>query len=73
MPRTIYTSESDRSGISITYYKTNRDIAVFGWYDSCVGIEGKSWQLAEFLTELGVTEHDCTKAFKKYRESMAAS
>lgn len=38
MPKTIYLSESDSSGISITWTPTVQRIDISAWYDSMVGI-----------------------------------
>jgi hypothetical protein len=66
MPKTVYAPENaDRSGVSIDYYKTRRRIEVSGWYDSHVGIEGRSFRLGEFLTRLGISLAGCRQALKE--------
>jgi len=68
MPKTLYLPKeptSPRSGIAITYTPSARRIDVSGWYDSCVGIEGASMRLGEFLRELGISEQDCRRELKQ--------
>jgi len=56
-------AEASRSGIKISYTMSNQAIAIFGWYDGFVGIEGESMTLREFFIRLGITEKECHKAF----------
>lgn len=67
MPTKLTLTDSDyhRSGVEITWTKTAQRLDIFGWYDSCVGIQGDSFQLAEFFRKLGITKKDCDKAFKE--------
>ena len=64
MPKTVYFSPGDRSGISVVWWKTTGRLSFGGWYDSMVGIEGENVTLREFFDRLGITEKDCQKAFK---------
>lgn len=59
------TDEYSSSGISITYVKSRKTLWVSGWYDSFVGIQGRSLSLAEFFNELGISEKDLKSVFKK--------
>jgi len=68
MPKTYYIGDFDYSGIDVTFYKTSRDIAIGGWYDGCVGIEGERMSLRDFFGELGITLKDCERAFKETGE-----
>ncbi len=64
MPTRIdFTSGWERSGIDITWYKTSRELAIHGWYDSQVGIEGERMGLRDFFDRLGITSKDCEKVF----------
>lgn len=63
MPKTISIG-TDNSGIAVTWTPSAKRIDIHGWYDSMVGIEGRSFALAEFFRELGITEKDVKKAFK---------
>jgi hypothetical protein len=66
MPRRIDLSDEwGHSGIDITWTPTAQRLDIGGWYDSFVGIETRSLQLREFFDKLGITEKDCTKAFKQ--------
>jgi hypothetical protein len=66
MPKRIdLTDEWGRSGIDITWTPTAHRLDIGGWYDNFVGIETHSLQLREFFDKLGITEKDCTKAFKQ--------
>jgi hypothetical protein len=65
MPKTIYLTNDDAdNGINITWTPSRQQLYISGWFDSFVGIEGKSMFLIDFFTELGITEKDCIKAFK---------
>jgi hypothetical protein len=64
MPKTI-TLGNDNDGINITWTPSAQRLDVDGYYDSFVGIQGKSFTLAEFFKELGITEKDVRKAFKE--------
>jgi hypothetical protein len=55
----------DRSGVMVAYVKSRRLVRVGGWYDSFVGIEGFEKPLAEFLTELGITDSDVRRALAR--------
>lgn len=59
-PKAIYTvpdkPHEHHSGIMVSYTKSTNKIYISGWYDSFVGIEGKEWDLADFLNELGITK-----------------
>lgn len=67
MPKTAYLSPEsvERSGIAVEYVKRSRILQFFGWYDTMVGIEGKSIPLADFFRMTGITERDCRKAFEE--------
>lgn len=53
------------SGIQIDYIKSRKTFSVFGWYDSCVGIQGKEFTLKELLEHFKITVKDCQKALEK--------
>jgi len=61
----------DRSGIEVVYVKSRRLIRVSGWYDSFVGIDGFEKSLADFLTELGITESDVHRALTTGKHTKA--
>ena len=64
-PSIEFTDDSGgRSGISITYIKSRKVLAFFGWYDSFVGIQGGSLALKDFFAQLGITKKDALKAFE---------
>ncbi len=66
MPKTIYIPKGGgSSGISITWTPSAQRLDIDGYYDSFVGIQGKSFELAKFFKELGITKKDVDKAFKK--------
>jgi hypothetical protein len=54
----------DVSGIRIGHTKSKRLLAVFGWYDTYVGIEGGQIALEQFLDTLGVSTRDLKKIIK---------
>lgn len=56
---------TDHSGIDLEYRPKDQLISVIGHYDSFVGIEGESFTLKEFFDAMGITEQDCTNAFKQ--------
>ena len=58
------TDEWGHSGIDITWTPSAQRLSFGGWYDSFVVIESHSFRLREFFDALGITEKDCTKAFK---------
>ncbi len=64
MPKTIFLG-NESNGISVTWTPSARRIDIHGWFDNIVGIEGRSFTLAEFFRELGITEKDVIKAFKE--------
>lgn len=64
MPKTIFIGTDD-NGIAITWTPSARRIDIDGWYDGMVGIEGRSFTLAEFFREFGITEKDVKKALKE--------
>lgn len=65
MPTTTYfPSDASRSGINITWTPSAQRIAIGGWYDSFVGLEGESLSLRAFFDRLGITEAQCRKAWK---------
>lgn len=45
---------SDHSGIGIEFIKRRKVIAVWGWYDTFVGISGQEIPLSEFFEKLGI-------------------
>jgi hypothetical protein len=63
MPRTIKLG-NDNTGITITWTQSAQRLDVDGYYDSFVGIQGKSFELAEFFKDLGITEKDVKNALK---------
>jgi len=64
-PREIrFTHPYSNSGIVIEFTRRSQKISVYGWYDSCVGIESTTISLADFLTNLGITAAMCEKALK---------
>ncbi len=68
MPKRIYIPENAKwSGIDVTWTPSAGRLDIGGWYDSMVGIEGKSFSLREFFDALGITEKDCRKAFEQKR------
>ena len=65
MPKTIYLPpDAKHSGISITWTPSANRLDIFGWYDSCVGIEGQSFTLAEFFAQIGISERDVRRALR---------
>lgn len=44
---------SDSSGITLEHNKRAGCVSVSGWYDGCVGIEGKEFDTADLLQQLG--------------------
>jgi len=64
MPKTI-TIGTDHDGIAVTWTPSARRIEIHGWFDNIVGIEGRSFTLAEFFRELGITEKDIKKALRE--------
>jgi hypothetical protein len=62
MPKTVTFGTRD-SGIAITWTPSASRLDVNGWFDSIVGIEGRSLSLAEFFRELGITEKDIKKHY----------
>lgn len=70
MPTKFYIPEdATRSGIEIRWCKTGQYLCIGGWYDSCVGLDGKTITLAGFFGKLGITENDCKKAFKELKNT----
>jgi hypothetical protein len=59
------TNDGSDSGITVTWIPSRQRLDISGWFDSFVGIEGKSMFLSDFFKELGITERDCIKAFKQ--------
>ena len=57
MPRNIEIGNK-YSGVKIEYVKSRKVINVWGWYDTCVGIEGREMPLWEFCAELGIKRED---------------
>ena len=69
MPKTIYIpNDAKHSGINITWTESTQRLDFGGWYDTCVGIGGDELTLREFFDQLGITENDCKKAFKKTKD-----
>ena len=70
MPTKLYVPhDAKEQGIEILWYKTPQTLSIWGWYYSRIGIEGRSFTLAEFFSELGITEEDCKKAFKELKHN----
>ena len=67
MPRVLELTDPEygSSGIQITWTPSARRLDFFGWYDSCVGIQGDSFSLREFFDKLGINKKDCEKAFEE--------
>ncbi len=65
-PKIIFGSE--RSGIEITYTKTRKSLYVFGWYDTCTGIEGGEISLEHFLDRLGIPTKDLEAVLQNRKE-----
>lgn len=59
-----------RDGIDIQFNRSAMQVSVGGWYDTCVGIEPESLSLREFLTRIGITEADVSKAMKECNKSL---
>ena len=74
MRKTIEITETDwgHSGIRVTWTKSGSRLDISAWSDSCVGIEGKSFTLSEFLSRLGITEKDLAKAIAAMRKKGVA-
>lgn len=53
------------AGIEITWVSSAQRLDISGFYDGFVHIQGASMSLKEFFTTLGITQKDCTKAFKE--------
>lgn len=64
MPKTIFLG-NESNGMSVTWTPSAQRLDIDGWYDGIVGIEGGSFTLAEFFSELGITEKDVMKAIKE--------
>jgi hypothetical protein len=65
MPKTLYIGGSGNySGITIEYIKSKKLFYISGFYDSCVGIEGKYISLKEFIEYFGITLKDINNIFK---------
>jgi hypothetical protein len=65
MKTEYFGSEHGRSGVDITFTKSNGNLNIGGWYDGCVGIKSTNITIAEFFKRVGITEDDCKKAFNK--------
>jgi hypothetical protein len=71
MPKRLDLTDSYRhSGIDITWTPSAQRLDVGGWYDSFVGLETHSLTLRQFFDELGITEKDCAKAFRRALEAL---
>jgi hypothetical protein len=44
---------TDSTGITLEHNKRAGYVSVSGWYDGCVGIEGKVFDTADLLQQLG--------------------
>lgn len=55
--------DANHDGIDVTYIKSANTLRIGGWYDGCVGISGGEIHLADFFSQLGITEKDCRQAF----------
>ena len=62
--------ECRHSGIHITWTPSAQRLDVGGWYDLFVGLETHSLTLRQFFDELGITEKDCAKAFRRPVEAL---
>ena len=45
-------SKYDSDGIKIEYIKSTKMFYIYGWFDHCVGIEGGSLSLQDFIDGL---------------------
>lgn len=52
-PARVEFTEGGRSGIVVEFTKSRGELRVWGWYDTCVGIQGGLLTLEE-LAALGV-------------------
>lgn len=63
-PKKLYLPKDAKyAGIDIAYIKSTNSLRIGGWYDGMVGISGGEITLADFFSELGITEKDCRQAF----------
>ena len=66
MPKTMLVPEDAKySGINITWTPSAQRLDISGWYDSFVGIQGRSMSLRQFFDGLGITKKDCDCAWKE--------
>ena len=65
LPRNKKYDPSD--GIEITWTPSANRLDINGWYDHFVHIEGESMSLGAFFLMLGITEADCSRAFKPHQ------
>ena len=69
MPKRIYIPEDATiSAIVITWTKTALRLRFGGWYSGYTDLKGGSMLLREFFDNLGITEADCAKAWKKPKD-----
>jgi len=64
-PLIINTDNRGYSGIQIDYVKTRKTFFVSGWYNSCVGIQGREITLKELLEHFKITVKDCQKVMEE--------
>ena len=63
-------NECRHSGIYITWTPSAQRLDVGGWYDLFNGLKTHSLTLRQFFDELGITEKDCAKAFRRPVEAL---
>ena len=63
MPKTIFLG-NESNGMSVTWTPSAQRLDIDGWYDGICAIEGGSFKLPEFFSELSITEKDVKKAFR---------
>ena len=56
------------SGVDIQYNRSRREVAIGGWYDSMVGIEGRTVPLADLLRDLGVKPADLRRVLREWED-----
>ena len=57
-------SEATHSGVCIEYTKSRQELYIDGWYDGCVGIEGRRLSLTALCRALGITAADLKHTIK---------
>ena len=71
MPKRLdLAGECRHSGIDITWTPSAQRLDVVGWYNFFVELGPHSLTLRQFFDELGITEKDCAKAFRRPVEAL---